>query len=555
MKNLAAKEIRDLRQLFLGSEAWLLDRVRRHVRDIGHGAYAPTLVTARKIALGGIARTLAEVMDTILDEPVFSYDIEPQDDPVTKFCAGKAREHLQRGVTVGMFLGILKCYRRSFHDLIGEHELPPGEKERGREIVERFFDRVEIATCTQWCGLTEEDKLAQLQEGNRRLTNEKNKFVTIFESLRDPVILLDREGRIDSFNQAAATLFGVSDTPGASYYGRLLAGEKIPWLADAMPDLSRYDSARTFEISRDTASGVRHFQVKLKRMLDVSDRYAGTVVMLNDVTDLKRIEEELRRYQEQLETMVFTRTHELSEANERLRRELEARRQAEEELRTYQKELSSLAAELSLAAERERRRIAGELHDQVGQSLAFAKIGLNGLVQSVPDQELRGRIRDIGTILDQAIQDVRSLTVQISPPLLYEVGLEAALESLGEHFQDRFGFRVTFLDDGEPKPLPEELRVTLYQVVRELLVNVAKHAGARNAAVGIRKIPGSVELWVEDDGKGFAVEDVLRPGAGKKSFGLFSIRERLRHLGCEIRISSKPGAGTRTTIRVPLHAP
>ena len=554
MKNLAAKKIQGLRELFLGSEAWLLDRVRRHVRDIGHGAYAPTLVTARKIALGGIARTLAEVMDTILAEPVFSYDIEPQDDPVAKFCAGKAREHLQRGVTIGMFLGILKCYRRSFHDLVGEHDLQPEEKERGRAVVDRFFDRVEIATCTQWCGLTEEEKLTQLQDGNRRLTNEKNKFVTIFESLRDPVILLDREGRIDSFNQAAAALFGVSDAPGASYYGRLLAGEKVPWLADVLPD-PRYDSGSTFEISRDTPGGVRHFQVKLKRMLDVSDRYPGTVVMLNDVTDLKRVEEELRRYQEQLETMVFTRTHELSEANERLRRELEARRQAEEELRNYQKELSSLAAELSLAAERERRRIAGELHDQVGQSLAFAKIGLNGLVQSVSDQGLGGRIRDIGAILDQAIQDVRSLTVQISPPLLYEVGLEAALESLGEQFQERFGFRVTFVDDGEPKPLPEELRVTLYQVVRELLVNVAKHAGARNAVVGIRKIPGSVELWVEDDGKGFAVEDVLRLGARKKSFGLFSIRERLRHLGCEIRIASKPGAGARTTIRVPLHAP
>lgn len=232
-------------------------------------------------------------------------------------------------------------------------------------------------------------------------------------------------------------------------------------------------------------------------------------------------------------------------------RDVTERVRAAAELVSYQQELSTLAAELSLAEERERRRIAGELHDRLGQSLAFARIGLSRLARSVRAAEPARQLDTIATVLEQTIQDVRSLTFQISPPLLYEVGLEAALESLGERFQAEHGFQVAFHDDGEPKPLDGEISVTLYQVVRELLVNSAKHAAARRVTIGISKQCDTVELRVEDDGCGFQTANDPQRREKKGSFGLFNIRQRIGHLGGEIRIDSVVGTGTRVTVTVP----
>jgi PAS domain S-box-containing protein len=226
------------------------------------------------------------------------------------------------------------------------------------------------------------------------------------------------------------------------------------------------------------------------------------------------------------------------------------RKKAEEELRKYQEQLRSLASQLSLVEERERHRIATDLHDYVGQPLALCKIKLGALRESV-SSALAESVDGIRDLIEQTIQYTRSLTFEISPPILYELGFEAAVEWLGEQIPNRHSIRFEFENDGQPKPIEDEARVLLFQTVRELLVNVVKHAQARNSSVSIRRDGNNIQITVEDDGIGF---DISKLGSylRTKTFGIFSIRERLNSIGGHLNVESEPGKGTRVTIIAPL---
>jgi signal transduction histidine kinase len=237
-------------------------------------------------------------------------------------------------------------------------------------------------------------------------------------------------------------------------------------------------------------------------------------------------------------------------------RDITARKQTEEKIFEYQNKLRSLASQLTLAEERERRRIATELHDRVGQSLAICKIKL-GQLQSgaqAPEDILQS-IQETRALLDQAIQDTRSLIFRISSPILYELGFEAAVEWLTEDIQKRHAIPVAFEDDGLPKPLDDDVRVLLFQATSELLINVVKHARAGSVRVSIEKEGESIRIGVEDDGRGFNLSDPSHLSVKAGGFGLFSIRERLNDVhGC-MEVHSPPGAGSRVTMVAPLRRP
>jgi signal transduction histidine kinase len=132
------------------------------------------------------------------------------------------------------------------------------------------------------------------------------------------------------------------------------------------------------------------------------------------------------------------------------------------------------------------------------------------------------------------------------------VGFEAAVESLCEKYQADCGITVVFLDDGSQKQVGEDLRGTLYTMVRELLLNVAKHAKAKNVVVSVEKVAERIEIRVEDDGAGFNPSQLCRPSREKSCLGLFSIRQRIEYLGGTMLTDSEPGRGTRITLLVPL---
>jgi len=228
------------------------------------------------------------------------------------------------------------------------------------------------------------------------------------------------------------------------------------------------------------------------------------------------------------------------------------RKEAETQLLTYQTELRSLTSALSLAEERERRRIATAVHDRIGQSLALCNIKLSSLIGSAPSVEFVQSLQKIQAIIAQLIKETRSLTFMLSPTVLYMLGFEAAIESLGEEILKPFGIQYEFKDDGQPKPLDENVRILLFQVVRELLLNVAKHSQAQKAIVSIMRNENDIRTIVEDDGIGFDAS-VITPGQnGNNGFGLFSVRERLKYIAGNVNIESKHGYGTRVTLDAPL---
>lgn len=230
-----------------------------------------------------------------------------------------------------------------------------------------------------------------------------------------------------------------------------------------------------------------------------------------------------------------------------------AQRLAQKKLLAYQEKLRELASEMSLTEERGRKRLAIELHDHITQNLVLFKINLGGLRERELPQGLIEPVDEIYKYLDQMIEDMRSLTFDLGSPTLYELGLEAAVrEYLTEEIQDKYGIKAEFEDDAQPKSLDDDVSALVYRAVRELLINVVKHAQARHVKVSIRTDGGHLCVNVIDDGVGFK-PPAEAFGSGKNvGFGLFSIRERLSCLGGKVEIESEPGMGTRVTLAAPM---
>ncbi len=225
---------------------------------------------------------------------------------------------------------------------------------------------------------------------------------------------------------------------------------------------------------------------------------------------------------------------------------------SEQKLLRYQEELRSLATELALSEEQERRRIAQALHDRIGQALALINIKVGALLESAGSRDLEKALQDIRSLVSESVTETRSLTFDLSPPILYELGFEAALEWLAERIQQQYGVEVEILGCEKETSLGTEWRVTLFTAVRELLVNVGKHAKSPTARVSMKQRQGNIVISVEDEGVGMDPSTRASVKPGTDGFGLFSIRERLGFMGGRVEISSKRGQGTCVTLVVPL---
>ncbi|UCH43522.1 MAG: PAS domain S-box protein [Dehalococcoidales bacterium] len=228
---------------------------------------------------------------------------------------------------------------------------------------------------------------------------------------------------------------------------------------------------------------------------------------------------------------------------------------AKTQLASYRRKLRSLTSRLSFSEEYERQRIAAQVHDRVSQALALCRIKLGGLINSAPSPHFTEQLDEINQYIRQLIEEIRSLTFELGSPVLYQLGLEKAVEHLTKDLQKDHGILASFEDDGESKPLDDDIRIFLFQVVRELLSNVVKHAQAHGVHVCIKRQGGDILITVEDDGVGF---DTRRIAAGNgeqnMGFGLFSIRERLGYLDRQLKVESEPGYGTRVTVAAPLRS-
>ncbi len=345
-----------------------------------------------------------------------------------------------------------------------------------------------------------------------RIRESEARKTAILEASLDAVITIDLEGRVVEFNSAAETIFGYRREDAL---GRELLDLIVP------PRMREQAMAR---FARYRATGE---SVMLGKRLDA-------LAMRSDGSEFP-VEIAVAPIGSGDQPML---TMFVGDAT--------ARKNAEKEVKLYQERLRSLMADLLLAEEHERRRLAIDLHDGLSQTIALTRIKVSALRQSM-NGKLEIPLKEIEGLIDETNRAARSIGFELSPPVLHSLGLEPAVQWLVENIKDRYGIEIALEDDGQPKPADEKTRVILFRSIRELLINAAKHAGARRVHVCLEREENLLNASVEDDGVGME-PDV----AAIKGSGLFSIRERLSHVGGSMRIESASGRGTKIRLCAPL---
>ncbi|MCA9473669.1 MAG: response regulator, partial [Nitrospira sp.] len=265
---------------------------------------------------------------------------------------------------------------------------------------------------------------------------------------------------------------------------------------------------------------------------DHHDKIEGVVIVFQDITDRKQAEVELRRWKDELEVRVQTRTGELLSSKNRLR---------------------SLASQLSLTEEHQRRKLASDLHDYLVQLLVVGRMKLHELKEKVPlSPEAEALTRELEDVLQQALTYSRTTIAELSPPALHETGLAVSLTWLAERME-KHGLRVeVHTGDYQTTHLSEDRVILLFQSVRELLFNVLKHAGVSEATVRMFSgQSGEVCIAVEDRGKGLhadALQQAMEPG----HLGLFAVQERMEAMGGRVELTSAPENGTHVRLVLPI---
>ena len=347
------------------------------------------------------------------------------------------------------------------------------------------------------------------------LNESELKYRSLVEQATDAIVVIQDE-KIKFANTRFAkvtghTFGGLQDTP----FTRYIPAEEQPILLDMYQH--RHEAATPSMVK----SVIQHkdgSQIEVEYNADLTT-YAGkpaVLVFIRDITDRKRVEREIQSYQQQLK---------------------------------------ALASQLTLTEEQERRRIAAELHDHVGQSLAFTRMQVTAAQKAKTDARRHEILDEVSETLRDTIQETRSLVFDLSSPLLNELGLNAAIaELLQERAEKEAGLKTEFIEIGQEMLLGDDMMAILFRNLRELVVNVIRHARATSLSIISEHTKRYIRITVEDDGVGFDSEIVGPSVTRTGRFGLFSIRERMIDMGGSLEIDSAPGKGCKITLTLPNQA-
>jgi len=410
------------------------------------------------------------------------------------------------GKPMGYFVG-RKCY-----DVFHQKSKPPNACPMEKLIQSGHFETVEmemealgrtfLVSCTP---LHDESgalnkiihiatDVTEQKRTQQKLSESEEKFRIILENLPDGVFVHDLDGRVIQVNKAGCTMTGYTEDELTSMTVGDIDEESITRKdrEKIWHNLEKGDSFLLINATHRRKDGSQ-YPAEIRINSIVLNKKPTMLALVQNVTERKR---------------------------------------AEQKLHDYQERLKALTAELSFAEERERRRIAMEIHDDLGQKLAMAKFRLQALRAAVSDRNMLAALDNECNMLDDILDDIRSLTFELSNPVLYELGLEPAVKSwLKFEIQKKAGLKCEFTSQGGKIELNEDIKVVLFKAVRELLTNIIKHAEARNAKVGIAKHDTEVVITVEDDGSGFDADKLRLPSGKGGGFGLFNIKERLEYMG------------------------
>ena len=325
-------------------------------------------------------------------------------------------------------------------------------------------------------------------------------------------------------------------TGGASRLSRLL--ELAAAAAGSVTLLERPIGATTLVRSLEVAMNSRRRQYQVRDLLEEQRR---------SELELRQAHEQLGDRAHQLESLVELRTSKLAQSNEQLRREIAEREQAE-------LARDALHRKLLHAQEEERRRIARELHDQMGQNLTALNVGLKSLLDADHrSNKLRSLVPPLQELATQTARDLHRVALELRPAALDDLGLIKAIRNLTDSWSVRCGIEVDLeATKYRPARISPEIETTIYRIVQEALNNVAKHSGAKRVSLVLRHTSDHVQAIIEDDGCGFDIASASSTANDRGGLGLYGIQERLGNVGGSLNVESAPGRGVTLIVRIPV---
>ena len=373
-------------------------------------------------------------------------------------------------------------------------------------------------------------------------------LTAIVESSDDAIVSKDLDGTITSWNKGAERIFGYKAEEAVGRNIRLI----IP--ADHHDEEStilgrvklgeRIDHFETIRLRKDGS----HVNISLtvSPVRDASGRVIGASKVARDITERVRVEEELRRSEEQLRTLaanlesqVYLRTQELEQRNA--------------EIVEQSEQLRELSNRLLQTQDYERRHIARELHDSAGQTLTVLGMNVTRLVQDAKENapELAKAATDVFQLVQQLSQEIRTTSYLLHPPLLDESGLDAALSWYVKGLEERSGIEITLrISEGFGR-LPRDMELAIFRVVQECLTNIHRHSGSKTAEIVIARNAQTVSVVVQDEGKGLSPEELEEIRSRGLGVGTRGMRERVRLFNGTLRIDSA-GSGIRVSAAIPV---
>jgi PAS domain S-box-containing protein len=382
-----------------------------------------------------------------------------------------------------------------------------------------------------------EQEMRERRRAEEALRESERRWAVTLGSIGDAVIATDTAGRVSFLNRVAEELTGWSKDDAA--------GELVTEVFNIVNEHTRVtvEDPVSKVLQTGLIVGLANHTVLLRKdggevpiddsgapIRDGEGRVLGVVLVFRDITKAKAAEKAQRQLNETLEQRVAERT-------------------AVAEARA--KQLQTLAIELIESEERERRRVADLLHDDLQQILASARMQLQAACQILPPEPI---LTTVEQLLEQSIGKSRSLSHELSPAILHHSGLVAALQWLSQQMRNRFGLEVQLELNGAQQFEHAPVRVFLFRAVQELLFNVVKHAGVKSARVALAGSDISLAITVSDQGLGLD-PNILSSPTLTTGFGLLRLRERARYIGGSLMVESAPGRGSRFTLTVPLDLP
>ncbi|XPV75120.1 MAG: ATP-binding protein [Desulfovibrio sp.] len=292
-----------LKKLLNENEFWLMEKILSYAKKQEYTPYTSTLLEAWKVSIQGLTQAIMTAIQAYGSTfPEFSPEDRFAENPVARFGVIEAKRHRQRGISIQMFLGLYKYYRYSYTDLLRNQEPLLEKTDHYIKFVERCFDLIEIAFSAEWSGLSADSAILELQKTNRKMTNEKNKYLTLFESLNYPVFLINTNGELQNTNQHGVFLLGQDADETIRHYtsdeapwGNIKLGDAIPWLQDSLSEfIQSENTSQVLELSVN-GPGKNTYRINFTRMRDVSLKFKGGIVTIEDITQSKKLEEELTR--------------------------------------------------------------------------------------------------------------------------------------------------------------------------------------------------------------------------------------------------------------------